>query len=354
MSAGLATWVPRIDSPSGVIRVVGTAGSGKTQLAFRMLRDADAAGSKAAYICFNRALADHIARVAPVRTPAETFHEFALRLARRAGQPVDFGLPGTFQSLADQCIEVISQSEPDLDLLVLDEMQDLQPEWVQALLARLRPGGRAILLEDPAQQLYTDRVAFDVADAVTVPSNENFRSPRALVRLINGLRLAGTEVEALSPYEGELPDPIVYESPEKVVRSTEQAVERCLRRGFGVGDVAVVSLRGRERSALQSLDQLGSWRLRRFTGRYDDGGGAVWADGDLMMESVRRFKGQAAPAVVLTECDFSDLDAMTARLLFVGLTRARVHLEWVLSRQASCAIERALAVDQAVSEVKIA
>ena len=353
MSAGLATWVPRIDSPSGVIRVVGTAGSGKTQLALRMLRDADAAGRKAAFICFNRALTDHIARVAPVRTPAETFHEFALRLARRSGQPVDFGLPSTFQNLADQCIEAITQSEPDLDLLVLDEMQDLQPEWVQALLARLRPDGRAILLEDPAQQLYTDRAPFDVAGAVTVTSSENFRSPRALVRLINGLRLAGTEVEALSPYEGELPDPIVYESPDKVVRSTERAVERCLQRGFGAGDVAVVSLRGRERSALQSLDHLGPWRLRRFTGRYDDGGGAVWADGDLMMDSVRRFKGQAAPAVVVTGCDFADLDPMTGRLLFVGLTRARVHLEWVLSRRASHAIERALAADQAIAQVRM-
>jgi hypothetical protein len=72
-----------------------------------------------------------------------------------------------------------------------------------------------------------------------------------------------------------------------------------------------------------------------------------------MIDSVRRFKGQAAPAVVLTECDFADLDAMTARLLFVGLTRARVHLEWVLSRQASHAIERALSADRAAAEGKM-
>jgi hypothetical protein len=98
---------------------------------------------------------------------------------------------------------------------------------------------------------------------------------------------------------------------------------------------------------LQALDHLGPWRLRRFTGRYDEGGGAIWAAGDLMIDSVRRFKGQAAPAIVLTECDFTDLDAMTARLLFVGLTRSRVHLEWVLSRQASQTIERALSADQA-------
>jgi hypothetical protein len=251
LSAGLATWVPRIEAPSGVIRVVGTAGSGKTQLALRLLRDADAAGRKTAYICFNRALADHIARVAPVRVPAETFHEFALRFARRSAQVVDFGLPTAFQALADYCTGAIAQVEPDLDLLVLDEVQDLQPEWVQAMLARLRPEGRALLLEDPAQQLYADRVPFDVDDAVTVTSHENFRSPRAIVRLINGLRLTDTEVEALSPYDGEIPDPVVYERPDQIASCTECAVERCLQRGFSLDDIAIVSMRGRERSVVQ-------------------------------------------------------------------------------------------------------
>ena len=56
-----------------------------------------------------------------------------------------------------------------------------------------------------------------------------------------------------------------------------------------------------------------------------------WTEGQLLIDSVRRFKGQAAAAVVLTECDLAQLDAMNRRLLFVGLTRARVHLEWVVS-----------------------
>jgi hypothetical protein len=34
LGGGLATWVPRIEVPSGVVRVQATAGSGKTQLAF--------------------------------------------------------------------------------------------------------------------------------------------------------------------------------------------------------------------------------------------------------------------------------------------------------------------------------
>ena len=341
MSAGLTVWVPRISAPAGVLRVNGTAGSGKTQLALRMLRDADAAGQRAAYLCFNRALADHIARMAPVRTTAETFHEYALHVARRSGLEVDFTLPTAFETITAHCLQALTQLGPDLDLIILDEMQDMQPEWVQALLSRLKDSGRAVLLEDPEQQLYPDRVAFDIPDAVTITSHENFRTPRALVKLINLLRLTPIEVEALSPFEGDMPDPIVYASPESVQPCTVKAVERCLQRGFDIQDIAIVSMRGRERSVLQGLDQLGAWSLRHFTGKFDEGSAPIWKDGKLLIDSVRRFKGQAAPAVVLTECDITELTPLNRRLLFVGLTRARVHLEWVISANTAKMLERA-------------
>jgi predicted RecB family endonuclease len=345
MAAGLATWVPRISAPNGVIRVLGTAGSGKTQLALKLLRDADPAegtGQKAAYLCFNRALADHMARVVPVRVPAETFHEFARNLASRSSLTPDLGQGASFQTLAEHCAATLAATEPDLDLLVLDEVQDMQPEWVEALLQRLKPGGRAVLLEDPAQQLYPDRLPFDVEGAVIVRSNENFRSPRALVALINGLKLAGDDILPLSPHRGDLPDPITHEQPEGVVRATVKAVQRCLDRGFSLADIAIVSLMGRERSLLQGRDRLGIWPLRRFTGRFDEGGGAIWTAGDLLIDSVRRFKGQAAAAVVLTECDLTDFDGLNGRLLFVGLTRARLHLEWVMSTATAEVLARRL------------
>ncbi|MEI6761314.1 MAG: AAA family ATPase [Betaproteobacteria bacterium] len=333
LSAGLATWVPRMRVPSGLVRVVGTAGSGKTQLALRLLKDADAAGLKAAYLCFNRALSDHMARVAPVRTPTETFHEFAVRMLRASGQPIDFLAVGAFDAIASKCIAMLEGRPADLDLLVLDEVQDLQADWVQALLGRVRQTGRVFLLEDPDQQLYKDRQEFELPDAITVTSHENFRSPRALVKLINGLHLTSTEIEALGPHAGELPDPIVFDSPEDIKPCTAQAVQRCLTRGFELDDIAVISMRGRERSQLQGVGTLGASTLRRFTGMFDADGAPVWTAGNLLVESVRRFKGQAATAVVLTECDFEALDALNRRLLFVGLTRARMHLEWVVSRR---------------------
>jgi len=339
LGSGLATWVPRISTPSGLLRVLGTAGSGKTQLALRLLREADARGQRAAYLCFNRALADHVARIAPVRTPAETFHEYAVHVNRRAGLPVDFTQPGVFDRVAGACMELVRQAQPDLDLIVIDECQDLQPEWVEALLMRLRSNGRAVLLEDPSQQLYADREPFELPEAVTIRSSENYRSPRAIVRLANLLRLCEEPVVAGSPYEGDVPDPITYADDADCLRATQTAVQRCLDRGFGIGEIAVISLKGRERSALLQRERLGPWVLRRFTGRYAQGGEPVWTEGELLADSVRRFKGQAVPAVVLTECEFDTLDDLTRRLLFVGLTRARVGVEWVMGQGAASAVE---------------
>jgi hypothetical protein len=198
------------------------------------------------------------------------------------------------------------------------------------------------MLEDPEQRLYKDRVAFDLPDAVSVISHENFRTPRALVKLINLLRLTTEEVEAMSPFEGEMPDPIVYESAEKIAPCTVKAVERCIQRGFALADIAVVSMKGRERSVLLGLDKLAPWSLSRFTGQFDEGSSPIWMEGQLLIESVRRFKGQAAAAVVLTECDMTQLNSLNRRLLFVSLTRARIHLEWVISKDTARILEEAL------------
>jgi superfamily I DNA and RNA helicase len=85
--------------------------------------------------------------------------------------------------------------------------------------------------------------------------------------------------------------------------------------------------------------------LRGFTGRYDLFGQPVFTEGELLVESVYRFKGQAAPAVVLTEVDFDDLDERAMRRLFVGATRATMKLVIVATaRAARLLAERAPAV----------
>jgi len=55
----------------------------------------------------------------------------------------------------------------------------------------------------------------------------------------------------------------------------------------------------------------------------------------VLIDSVYRFKGQAAPCVIFTEIDFEALDELTMRKLFVGATRASVKLILVASVRAA-------------------
>ena len=119
----------------------------------------------------------------------------------------------------------------------------------------------------------------------------------------------------------------------------EAAVGTLMARGFALSDIAVVCGRGREKSALLNRVGIGPWLTRRFTGVYDGNGEPRWSQGELLVESVYRYKGQSAPAVVIAEFDFAELDETARRRLFVALTRAQMAAELVLSARA----ERCLA-----------
>ena len=333
LAGGLAEWVPRIQSPSGVVRVVGTAGSGKTQLALTLLREAAERGQSAAYVCFNRPLADQMRDAAPPAAQVGSFHQLAWAAAGRpAGAP-------DFAQLGEAYAQALADAEPDLDLLVVDELQDFQLPWVEAMLQRARPQARVLLLDDPNQQLYPDREELDIPQAVRVTTWDNYRSPRQVVQALNALRLSPQPIRACGPWEGQMPSFHRYQpSAGNLRRTTEAAVRELLAAGHTPEEIAVITWRGRDRSQLLTLDTLADLPLRKFTGNYDEAGQPLWTDGRLQLDSLRRTKGQAAPAVVLTEVDFDTLGELERHLLFVGMTRARMSLAVVLTEQAEQAL----------------
>lgn len=340
ISGGLATWVPRIHAPSGVVRVRATAGSGKTQLALRLLEEAAEKRQRAAYVCFNRPLADHLAEIAPGRkqgVEVMTFHQLCWE---HAGRPAAGSLD--FNQVTSAYLADAGTQAADLDMLVIDEMQDMHAEWVQALLTRLKAAGRLYVLEDPDQCLYRDREEIEIADAVVVTSRENHRSPRSIVQMINLLALSDEPIEACSPYPGELPTFRTYTPGDGSLQAaTSAAVEDCLGQGFSLDDIVVLTWRGREHSELHQ-DRLGPWQLRRFDGTYDEQGRPHWTDGALTIDTVRRFKGQASAALVLTEVDFDRLNLNERSMLLVSLTRARVFAQLVLSSRAELALQKSI------------
>jgi len=339
LANGLATWVPQIDHEGGVFHIEATAGSGKTQLALKLLRTASAAHQKALYLCFNRPLADLMRQASPTRgVECSTFHQFCRDAAERDGLALDFKDPSVFDRIAEHFVSVSGQRSARFDWVIIDESQDFESEWIGACHGLLSEKGRLYVMGDALQQVY-DREGFEIHGAVKIRCLDNFRSPQRVVQTINALSLTQEPLQARSLYEGKTPHFATW-APGKVTPALAltQTLQDLWQAGFEPSQVAVLCWEGSETVKALAQKPLAGKTVKHFTGRYTPEGDPLWSDGDLLVESLRRFKGQSAPVVVLYNVDFDTLTNPDRRKLFVGLTRAQLRVDVVLSERAAEAL----------------
>ncbi len=163
-----------------------------------------------------------------------------------------------------------------------------------------------------------------------------------MVRFLQSLLPEDSGLEAAGPLgEGGL-EVLVYRDAAELKERVKEAIRLCYAAGYKRDDLALLSFRGREQSLLFPYTQLGPHTLRTYTGQYDLLGQPLFSEGDVLLETVYRFKGQSAAAVVFAEIDFDDLDEKALRKLFVGATRAMMMLVLVVSERAAGRLLEAL------------
>jgi hypothetical protein len=336
LSGGLSTWARRLDFSPFRLHVMGTAGSGKTQLALAEFSDAIEAGLTPLYVCYNRPLSDHIEKLVPAGGRVTSFHMLSDAFARSQGVTPNYSAPDVWETIEAQMTAAELPPDWRYDVVIVDEGQDFSPAWRDIVLRMLKPEGRAIWLEDPNQNLY-GREPVPLPGWVTLHSDTNYRSPRQIVDMLTSIGAMRTPVEAGSPFRGADIEELTYPDgdTDAMLAQTRRAVTSCLAAGFARHDIAIASFRGRDKSVILHMDQLSdAHTLKSFTGEYDLFGTPEYRPGGLLAETVYRFKGQSAPAIIFTEIDFERLDERVLRKLFVGMTRARLKLILVLSERA--------------------
>jgi hypothetical protein len=310
VAGGLAHWARQIEIEPFRLRVVGTAGSGKTQLALKEYEATIEAGGRPLYVCFNRPLADHFAQIAPRGGVAATLHMLCDQFLRdhgdhpglppapgvrpagggrgRAAGPPGLAVrhrdrrrgPGLPSGMAGPRVPPRARGRPH----PLARGPDAEP---------LRPaGGAAAGLGPPARE-------------------QQLPQPAGVVQLLSELLPEGEAIEPAGPFLEADVEVLTYADGAGLAAQVKEGLRQCQAAGYRPEDIAIVTFRGREQSALFPYTQLGRHTLRTFTGEYDLLGDPQYSDGKVLLETVYRFKGQAAPAIIFAELDFETLDDKT-------------------------------------------
>ena len=298
--------------------VTGPAGSGKTMLAVERAKTL-AADEEVLFICFNRALRDHLRRVEKESgITFHTFHGACVALARKAEVPLsDYeqgkAPPEYFaEELPLALIEASERLGPQYDALFVDEAQDLHNFWLEALMTTLRDPEDAYvwLFMDDNQRVY--------ANQLDVPKEFHRYD------LIHNCRNTQTiHHEVMKKYVGEItPLPMGPEGRDVELHMTDdqpakvrQLVKHlCEEEEVLPQDIVVLSSHALEKSA---VGQAGC-------GDYEFVKEPAPLGKKVRFSSIRSFKGLESRVVIL--CELEDVDDATIdQQLYVGFSRARNH-----------------------------
>jgi superfamily I DNA and RNA helicase len=333
MLEGLAEVISKLEFSPFRLRVIGTAGAGKSQLTLHLCNQALANGRRPLLLCFNRPFADRLRPLAPDGVVVNTYLGFCAEFSESAGLDIDFDHMGDdpefWHRIQEHVMGADIREEQRYDCLIVDEGQDFHQEWFEILGLFLTEDASIIWLEDPMQNLRgTEPIA--LPDFVTYRENANYRSPATIAGFIKDV--LGVDFDQRNNLPGLGVAVHKYDAPHEQMKIVSHRIQELVRVGFKHDEIVVISCRGMASTAFKDCDKLGSLAVRRFTGDYDNDGSQIYTDGKIYFDTIYRFKGQQAPAVILVDIDETLGETEFAkRVLYCGMTRATVRLELVVS-----------------------
>lgn len=299
------------------IKFSGGAGSGKTWLALQKAQALCKDGKRVGLFCYNKGLGMHfqnqIARWKSAK-PAFTgeFHEYVLSL----GVPEGTGQAYFDVEMPRQLKEIATGLDPNLkfDAVIVDEAQDFEPGWWDALRACLRDpaAGEIYAFMDGHQNVYMrgDNISA-IPDLIPIHIDDNLRNTRKIADTFKGF--AGDNFKPRG--SSGLPVRRVECSTEDALDVAGDCVDALIEDGWSKDQIALLTTNRRhpihqEFFEADNLD--GYWRESH-------------ANEAEFYGHVLGFKGLERSVVILCVNGFKEM-SRAAELLYVGLSRARCLL----------------------------
>ena len=311
------------------LHVRGSPLCGKTVVARRFFQEAVERSRKPLLVCFNRQLMERIRALVGKGGLVETWHGLCYRFLESIDEAPDFSRRDSYAEfwprIQDQVMAAPIPESWMFDSIIVDEGQDFEPDWFDILKLFARDGADIVWLEDPHQAIRTnDPVALE--GFVGFNAHSNYRSPESIARFIK--KTLPFEFEQANDLPGLGVGVQAYEDDRHQARLVSRTVSELLARKFEPQDIVILSMRGIGNTCLGDRARVGNHTLKRFSGEYDLLGNQVFTPGQLHLESVYRYKGQQAPAIIAIDVESRSRDEeRMQRILHTAFSRATVRLD---------------------------
>jgi hypothetical protein len=292
--------------------ILGAAGTGKTVLAIARAQQLGREGFNTLFVCYNEILGNELATSTQdtERLSTGTFHSLCFREANRARISVPSS-PSTEwweNDAAEILVEACDKTETTFDAIVIDEGQDFAPSWIDALrcITAQRDDTPFYVFADPRQDIWMRNWASSIDFQFSYELHRNLRNTHPIAE-----KVSASIGEALRPPFGAHGPPVRWRDLRDETRPLSDilaAVEQLIDHGFGPQNLVVLC-------AASTTAQ----HLREHSvGPYSFG---AWRSNGIPVETIARFKGMEAEAIVLVlESGQTERDRTAC---YVGLSRAR-------------------------------
>lgn len=300
----------------------GCAGSGKTLIAIEKARRLSQQGFSVLLVCFNRNLAlilrEDLALLSGIRVAH--FHDLCLDLSHQARletvRPKNIAEDAWFdQILPDRLIEAAAQLDWSVDAIIVDEGQDFQEAWLQALRCLLTDPHKGIFycFYDDNQNLYHNQMQAMLPE-VTHPLRKNCRNTQTISAFVRRYYRAYQDLPLVALGPGGRPITVIdYHTKEELRQGLRHQLHRLIAvEHVEPGNIVVLTPHSVANTALRSMTTMGNMRLVFIP---------TESNGEILCTSIHQFKGLESPVIILVELEFGTIPNLDT-LIYVGASRA--------------------------------
>jgi hypothetical protein len=309
------------------VLVHGGAGTGKTVLAKKWVRRSLNRGEDTLFLCFNRILGQELFKDrdslldginSEVRYEVGSFHALLRQMMKDEAPVVPANADSTFWDgdFRRAFEESIDKIEGRFDTLVIDEGQDMKPEWLGSLSLLLKDTNESkiLMVADSRQAIYTEGWLAP-REWASLKLTTNLRNPRTIARAVESLGGAPARGNAL-------PGPKIDFHRAGGVKEVRKRVTDAIHKAqtdlqIPLSRILVLTRHTDLRDALRgdAIEREGRDAVRLTAWNDRDEGGVI-------CETIHATKGLEREAVILVNIDEEPDEATT----YIGASRAVLYL----------------------------